>query len=205
VTGRRWLILVCLALLALAAPVAARGDDEENGSRQNVATAIVLDDGGKAFDAAWSLSRQEGGPVDHRNEAIARASCTDCRAVAIAFQIVIAFDPSSLVPFNRAEAVNANCERCLAFAAARQFVRITEQPAKLSPQGRAELADVRRDLRALRGDPSLDVAQLAAAVEAHEARVLEVLETQLVPARGGGSVRDIDRQDREDDDRGGGD
>jgi putative peptide zinc metalloprotease protein len=205
VIARRWLILLALALFALAAPVAARGDDEESGARENVASAIVLSDGGTAFDATWSFLRQEGGTVDHRNEAIARASCTDCRAVAIAFQIVLASNPSSVAPVNRAEAVNVGCERCVAFAAARQFVRITDAPAKVSPVGRAELADVRRTLRALRGDPSLDATELAAAVEAQEARVLQVLENQLVPARGEGRVGDIGREDREDDDSGGGD
>jgi hypothetical protein len=108
VIARRRLTLLCLAFLALAAPVAARGDDE-NGARANVATAIVLQDGGTAFDATWSLSRQEGGPVDHRNEAIARASCTDCRAVAIAFQVVIARERGPRRP--TAEKVRGGADR----------------------------------------------------------------------------------------------
>ena len=56
----------------------------------NVATAIIEQDDGRAFDLAWDVSRQRGGDVvDHLNSATARARCLRCRATAIAFQIVL--------------------------------------------------------------------------------------------------------------------
>jgi hypothetical protein len=65
-------------------------------------------------------------------------------------------------------------------AEARQFVRVVDQPAKFTDDGMQELADIRQDLRALAG-ADLSVAELDAAVERDEARVLNVLATEVVP------------------------
>ena len=58
--------------------------------QDNRAVATTEQDGARVFDFAWSLDRQRGGVVDHSNVANAAARCTDCRATAIAFQIVLA-------------------------------------------------------------------------------------------------------------------
>ena len=64
-------------------------------------------------------------------------------------------------------------------AEARQFVRVVDAPVRLTGAGRAELKQVRRELRALETlDPPID--QLHQAVEAQEARVKEILSTELV-------------------------
>ena len=62
-------------------------------SAENVATAIIEQDNGRAFDFAWDISKRRGDdPVLHRNSATARARCLRCRATAIAFQIVLVPD-----------------------------------------------------------------------------------------------------------------
>jgi hypothetical protein len=194
---------LALAIVACALPAAAAlaDDDDESGSgRVNIATATAQRDGGAEFAFAWSLDRPRGGAVDHVNEARATASCTNCRATAIAFQIVLASGPTtSVTPRNLAVALNENCTGCVAYAGARQFVRVTDRPVRLTPRGRQTLAGVRAALRDLKGDP-LSAAELEARVDAETARVRQVLADELVPASGGGSPRTLDEDDREADD-----
>ena len=54
-----------------------------------------------------------------------------------------------MTPHNRAVAVNDACTRCVVVAEARQFVRVVDEPVKFTDAGRAVLADVRAQLRAL--------------------------------------------------------
>jgi hypothetical protein len=166
------------ALLVLACVLPA--GSAQAASTENVAEAVVAQDQTKAFDFAWDIDRQRGGVVDHLNRAEARASCTGCEATAIAFQVVLAWgSPNPVVPQNLAVAVNQNCTGCVAAAHARQFVRVLDAPSRFTGRGRAELADVRRDLRALEAQ-NLSPGQLFAAVEKQESRVKEVLDHELV-------------------------
>jgi putative peptide zinc metalloprotease protein len=169
-----------IALLVLIIACVLLPGGAQASQRDNVATAITEQDHARVFDFAWDISRQRGGVVDHLNWAYARASCLNCDATAIAFQIVIASGaPSTAAPRNLAEAYNVGCTECVVAAHARQFVRVVEAPVKLTGAGRAELASVRRELHALEGQ-ELDFAQIHAAVEAQEARVRSVLANELV-------------------------
>jgi putative peptide zinc metalloprotease protein len=144
-----------------------------------VATAIIEQDGGRAFDFAWDVARQRGGVVDHLNAANAAARCTGCEATAIAFQIVIASKAETVAPINQAVALNHECTECVVVAEARQFVRVVDAPARLTGAGRLELADVREDLRAIEAQ-DLPIDQLHEAIELQESRVRDVLDTELV-------------------------
>jgi len=164
-----------LTVLACALP--AGGAQASTG--ENLAQATIEQDNGRAFDFAWDVSSQRGGVVDQANKAHAAARCTDCEATAIAFQIVIASKANTVAPTNEAVALNLECTRCEVVAEARQFVRVVDAPVRLTGAGRAELKQVRRELRALEAlDPPID--QLHQAVEAQEARVKEILNTELV-------------------------
>jgi putative peptide zinc metalloprotease protein len=166
------------ALLVLACVLPA--GSAQAASTENVAEAVVTQDQTRAFDFAWDIDRQRGGVVDHLNRAEARASCTGCEATAIAFQIVLAWgSPNPVVPQNLAVAVNENCTGCVSAAHARQFVRVLDRPSRFTGAGRAELADVRRDLRALEAQ-DLPPGQLYTAVEEQESRVKDVLDHELV-------------------------
>jgi hypothetical protein len=169
-------ITALLVLLACALPA---GSAQAAAPTENVATATIEQDAGRAFDFAWDVAKQRGGVVDHLNAANAAARCTRCEATAIAFQIVIASDAEKVAPINQAVALNQACTECAVVAEARQFVRVVDVPVKLTSRGRAELADVRQDLAALEAlDPPLD--QLHQAVELQEARVREILGRELV-------------------------
>jgi putative peptide zinc metalloprotease protein len=165
-----------LTVLACALPAGSA----QAAHRENIAQATIEQDAGRAFDMAWDISRQRGGVVDHANKAHAAGRCTGCEATAIAFQIVLVSGaPSRVAPTNEAVALNLECPNCEVVAEARQFVRVLDQPVRLTGAGRRELADVRATLRALEAqDPPID--QLHQAVESQEARVRQVLNTELV-------------------------
>jgi hypothetical protein len=189
-------LAAALAILTCAAPA---GVAQADRSRDNVATATIEQDGGRAFDFEWSLDRQRGGIVDHQNIAQAGARCTDCRATAIAFQIVIVQGrPERLEPRNRAVAVNDQCTRCEVYAGARQLVRVVDKPVRFTVRGALILLDVRHDLRRLEGQ-DLTAGQLATELETQEARVLDVLQNELVP-RSGKSWKTLREHDRQADD-----
>jgi hypothetical protein len=188
-----------LTIIACALP--AGGAQASTG--ENLAQATIEQDGGRAFDFAWDISTQRGGVVDQANKAHAAARCTECEATAIAFQIVLVSGaPSTVAPTNEAVALNLECTRCEVVAEARQFVRVVDAPVRVTRAGRQELADVRRTLRDLEAqDPPID--QLHQAVEAQEARVRQVLATELVLKRDPSQDADvIDAQLAQDADQG---
>ena len=169
------------ALLVVLLACVLPAGSAQAASTDNIATAVIEQDEGRAFDFAWDVDRQRGGDVvEHLNSATARARCFRCRATAIAFQIVlVSGSPGIVTPKNTAEAVNVECTECTVVAEARQFVRVVPDPVKFTGEGRAVLSDVRRDLAALEAqDPPID--QLHTAIEAQEARVRDVLANELV-------------------------
>jgi hypothetical protein len=193
----RWPV-AALAVLACAVPGSATGQEERK--QDNVAVAVTEQDGARAFDFSWEVIRQRRGAVDSRNVANAAARCTDCRATAIAFQVVLAWgDPVEVAPHNQAVAINDQCTRCVVYAGARQFVRVVDGPARFTGEGRSTLADVRSRLRAIEG-ADLSVDEQIAIVEAQEARVLYVLTHEVVAKGDEGRVMVEDRDDREADD-----
>jgi hypothetical protein len=175
---------LALALALVLACMPPAGAQAGPPGRDNVASATTETDGSHVSDFAWNLTQQRGGDVDELNSATATAQCMDCRASAIAFQIVlVSGTPQTLAPHNRAVAVNDQCTRCVVEAEARQFVRVVDQPVRLTAAGREELAGVRQDLRRLTGE-DLSPADLHDAVERDEARVQAVLAGDLVPQSG---------------------
>jgi hypothetical protein len=192
---RRLAALICVT--ACAAPFGVAQAQDGNGLRpkDNGALAVATVDHADEFDFAWSIERQTGGAVDNLNVARAIATeCSDCKATAIAMQIVLAVKADSVTPVNRAEALNDEANRAKAYAFAPQFVRVTDRPARFTGDGRATLADVRRQLRRLEGQ-ELTLDQLAAAVEAQRQRVRDVLAHELVAVTGSKRVRTVERDD----------
>jgi hypothetical protein len=170
---------LAVALVACALPA---GSAQAALPRDNVATAFATAGNSRDFEFAWDVHRERGvDVVDDRNSATARStSCTGCKAAAIAFQIVlVSGSPRVVVPQNTAEAANVECTACDTTAEARQFVRVFPWPVRFTWRGRAILADVRHDLRALRFS-DLSPLSLHVAVEQQQARVESVLANELV-------------------------
>ena len=98
----------------------------------NQALAVAKDDGSVTYDLAFALVWAEGDEVLNVNEAHAYASCSDCVAVAVAFQVVLIMDDAQVVvPQNLAVSANYDCYRCITAAIASQLVlSVTEEPGE---------------------------------------------------------------------------
>jgi putative peptide zinc metalloprotease protein len=89
----------------------------------NQALAVATQDGSVSYDVAFALVWAEGDEVLNINEAHAYASCSNCVAVAVAFQVVLIMDDARvIVPQNLATAANYDCYECITAAIASQLV-----------------------------------------------------------------------------------
>ena len=89
----------------------------------NQALAVATDDNSVTYDLAFALVWVEDDTVLNVNEAHAYASCSDCVAVAVAFQVVLIMDDARVVvPQNLAVSANYSCYRCITAAIASQLV-----------------------------------------------------------------------------------
>jgi putative peptide zinc metalloprotease protein len=93
----------------------------------NQALAVTTMDGTVTYDLAFALVWAEGDEILNVNEAHAYASCSDCVAVAVAFQVVLIMDDAHvIVPQNLAVAATYDCYRCITAAIASQLVLSVE-------------------------------------------------------------------------------
>ncbi len=109
------------------------------GEGDNQALAVNTQDGTVVYDTAFALVWvEEGAPAQNVNEAWALASCSDCAAVSVAFQVVLTLgDTATAVPQNIAVALTSGCVNCLTYALAVQLFVTLDGP--LSTQAMAEL------------------------------------------------------------------
>jgi putative peptide zinc metalloprotease protein len=99
------------------------------------------------YDVSFSLVWADGSTALNKNEAYAFASCTDCRTVAVAFQVVlVAGQVDVVVPQNLSGALNYACVRCVTQALATQLV--VSVPGALTDAQNAQLAAVWKELQA---------------------------------------------------------
>jgi putative peptide zinc metalloprotease protein len=168
--------VLCGLTLAAVNPASARAQD-------NAAVAINTKDGTSIFRVAFKIARVNKEIVDNSNAAAAWASCTDCQAIAAAFQIVLIFsDPDVVTPSNIALAVNWECTACVAFASAYQWVLTTDGPVHFTPEGNQLLAEVRKRLHELAQMDELTLEQLVAELEALAEIIRTVLANEMVSA-----------------------
>src|SRR2546421_2468760 len=175
---RRLLPLLLAALftfgLAAGSPTTAYAGD-------NAAISVNTKDGTTVFKVAFAIRHVMGDVVDQTNGAVAYDSCTDCAAVAIAFEIVLVEgNPSTVTPTNVAIAFNENCQTCVAVAEAYQFVLGTGGLVHFDSEGNRILAQIRHELHSLRKQ-DLTIEQLQAELDSIAARIGDVLANHLVP------------------------
>jgi putative peptide zinc metalloprotease protein len=165
--------LLALGFAALRPPPA----NADNG-----AIAINTKDGSSLFRLAFAIRRVAGDTVDETNAAVAFSSCSNCQTTAIAIEVVlITGDASTVTPTNLALAYNYDCSSCVSVADAYQFVFSTGGQVHFTADGNQMLAQIRRDLEALRHE-NLTLDELQAKLTDIVDRLRYVLSTQLVPA-----------------------
>ncbi len=145
------------------------------GPGGNQALAVATRDGSVVYDVAFALVTTSKDVVLNRNEAYAFASCRDCAAVAISFQVVLVVGHAQVIaPQNLSAAVNDNCVRCVAAAMAVQLdLRLSSRPdASAAAQLRALWSRIQTFSRRLR---SLPLSAVRARLEGYERQVLQIL------------------------------
>ena len=151
-------------------------------AQDNTAIAINTKDGTDIFKLAFKIARVNQDVVDQSNAAVAFNSCEDCQSIAVAFQIVLIFsDPAVVDSQNLALALNENCDACVAFASAYQWLLTTDGPVHLTAEGNQRIAELRKRLRDLL-QSDLTVEQLQAELDQIRDEVADILATDLVPA-----------------------
>lgn len=178
------IVLTAVAVLLPSAQVAAAPQPAGlGGGDVNQAVAVNTEDGASLFRMAFSVKRVADGVVDQENAAVALASCTDCRTVALAFQVVLVMGGADVVvPTNQAVAYNNQCAECLTFASATQIVVGVDGPVRLTGDGIKQLLEIQRRLRDLEGRiDQLTAAELVTEVSQIETALITILDTELVP------------------------
>jgi putative peptide zinc metalloprotease protein len=159
-------------------PAAPEGDGSQ-------ALAVNTTDGSVAYDVAFALVwADDGGDVRTRNEAYAFASCADCAAVAVGFQVVLVVGQADVVvPENLSAAANYNCVRCLTYALASQLVLTLDGP--LSTDGTARLNALWQEIAEFgRNLQNVPLSEIQGRLNAYKEQIVQVIkgDPSAVPA-----------------------
>ena len=143
----------------------------------NQALAVAKTDGAVTYDLAFALVWAEGNEVLNVNEAHAYASCSDCVAVAVAFQVVLIMDDAQVVvPQNLAVAATYDCYRCITAAIASQLVlSVTDEPGQEKLRA---LGEVWNRLTQFAGKiTSYSLTEITTQLQAFKAEIVAILGT----------------------------
>jgi putative peptide zinc metalloprotease protein len=173
--ARLLLAAVLAAAVLVAAPPAVSAQ-----SQDNTAVATNTTDGKSVFKLAFSVKKVTG-DVDAQNTAVAYASCTDCRTVAVAIQVVLVSEVDAATPENVAVAINYDCTECETLARAFQFVYGDGEELEFTRAGKERLHDLKKRVQDLKHRDDLTLAQLAEELAVIAAEVADVVmnETQV--------------------------
>ncbi|WP_138443602.1 hypothetical protein [Sinomonas susongensis] len=146
------------------------------GEGGNQALAVNTKDGSVVYDVAFALVWVKDGNAVNTNEADAFASCRDCAAVAVAFQVVLVVGQvHAVVPENLATAANYNCTRCLAYALANQLVLTLDGP--LSAAGMDQLAQLWDEIGKFQaGIQGVPLSQIQDRLNQYISRIQQIIE-----------------------------
>ncbi|MET4093973.1 hypothetical protein [Arthrobacter sp. UYCu712] len=157
----------------------------------NFSLAVNTTDGSVVYDVAFALVwADDGEDVQTRNEAYAFASCADCTAVAVGFQVVLIVGQTDvIVPENLSAAANYNCLRCLTYALADQLVLTLDGP--LSADGAARLNELWQQIADFgRNLQKVPLSEIQGRLSAFKQQVMDVIagDPSASPGAGSGSA-----------------
>jgi putative peptide zinc metalloprotease protein len=142
----------------------------------NQALAVATEDGSVVYDLAFAMVWAEDDQVLNVNEAHAYASCSDCVAVAVAFQVVLIMDDAQVVvPQNLAVAANYDCYECITAAIASQLVlTVSGEPGEEQQRGLREVWD--RLITVAQDITSYSLSEIAARLDSVKSEIVAILD-----------------------------
>lgn len=155
------------------------------GGGGNVNNEVVVTntvDGRFAHRSGSGVALVTGDTAENQNAAAATSSCSDCRTVAVATQIVLVqrTDASTISPRNIAIALNVGCVRCETFAAAYQYVVTTDGLVRFTPAARQQMAAIEGQIRDLAGTDGLAFPDLEAQIDVLVEQLWALVDEELV-------------------------
>jgi len=145
------------------------------GLGDNQTLAVNTKNGTVVYDVAFAMVWADDKTVLNKNEAYAFASCSDCRATAISFQVILIVGHANVVvPQNISAAVNYNCVSCVTQALALQLV--VTLPGDPSPAEAKELAALWSKIQALSKQVAgMSYSDIYARLTDYEQQILDVI------------------------------
>lgn len=162
-------------------PGAMLSDGTGGGGKDNAIVVVNRHDGKNDHRAGLGMARVLSEEAGNKNFGYAYSSCTDCRSVAVAVQVVLIMsNPSVVTPQNFAIAVNELCTRCTTVALAYQYVITTDGVVRFSAEANSRMASLERQISSLAGSSELDPPTLVARVDPLVKQIWALVDTELV-------------------------
>src|SRR4051794_21152339 len=159
------------------------------GKGDNQSLAVNTADDTVHYDVAFALVWiDDDSPAMNKNEAYAFASCTNCAAVSIAFQVVLVTgDNHVAVPQNISAAVNYECVNCLTCALATQLFVTLDGP--LSEAGTKQLEALWRQIAEFGTSiATVPLSEIRDRLTTYESQIMAIIESEQKPDPGGDSA-----------------
>jgi putative peptide zinc metalloprotease protein len=150
----------------------------EPGTGDNQALAVNTTDNTIRYDVAFALVWvEDDSPALNTNEAYAFASCSNCAAVAIGFQVVLVTGENHVaVPQNISAAVNYDCVNCLTYALATQLFVTVDGP--LSDASMQQLEALWKEIAAFGANiATVPLDEIQERLTAYETEILDIIES----------------------------
>ncbi len=147
------------------------------GAGDNQALAVNTRDNTIQYDVAFALVWvEDSSPALNKNEAYAFASCTNCAAVSIGFQVVLVTGENHVaVPQNISAAVNYDCVNCLSYALATQLFVTVDGP--LSGEAMESLGALWQQIADFAANiATVPLNEIRDRLTAYETQILDIIE-----------------------------
>lgn len=181
--GRRLagLLLSVLTLAVVAQPAAAHG-----GGPANVAIATNTVDGYDMTRTRTRVAVDLGSTEAAENVAIANASCTGCRTVAVAVQVALVDGSANHShPANAAVASNGGCSGCFTYAYAHQVLLRVDRPVTVRFAAQEETRRLTAAITAAARNGGTDHVAMTAELDGLVAELVAVLKAEAAAAAAG--------------------
>jgi putative peptide zinc metalloprotease protein len=171
---------------------AAFAEPESKSGLTNSVSVHNTMNGATRTKAKARVAEAHGPTVAPQNAATAYASCTDCRTVAVAIQVVVVTGSvSDYRPANSAVAVNYKCLRCDTFAYANQVLLNPTNDVELSDTARERIAELQDQIAAVAASTE-SFPQMSDDLDSLTRQLVDVVQNDITRAGNSSSARDYE-------------